>query len=81
MTMANENTVLELVDRILSNAAVHGANCLVVACPMCHVNLDETEGRRAATTRRSVLPVYYLSDLSDWRWDCARRTSPSTSIS
>ena len=40
MTMANEDTVLELAHKILTNAAAHGANCLVVACPMCHVNLD-----------------------------------------
>ena len=40
MTMANEETVLDLSHKILSNAAAHGANCVVVACPMCHVNLD-----------------------------------------
>ena len=40
MTMADEDTVLELSHKILSNATLHGANCLVVACPMCHVNLD-----------------------------------------
>ena len=40
MTMADEDTVLELSHKILGNAASHGANCMVVACPMCHVNLD-----------------------------------------
>jgi heterodisulfide reductase subunit B len=40
MTMANEALVLELSNKILANAKAHGANCLVVACPMCHVNLD-----------------------------------------
>jgi len=64
MTMANEDTVLELSDRILSNAVAHGANCLVVACPMCHVNLDmkqkAVESRYGKTL---ALPVYYLSDI------------------
>jgi len=64
MTMANESTVLELADRILSNAVSHGANCLVVACPMCHVNLDmkqkDVEAKYGTTYG---LPVYYLSDL------------------
>jgi len=64
MTMANEGTVLELGHRILSNATAHGANCLVVACPMCHVNLDM---KQAAVNQRYEVThdmvVYYLSDL------------------
>ena len=64
LTMSNEDTVLELAHKILSNAAEHGANCLVVACPMCHVNLDM---KQAAVERRFGkklgLVVYYLSDL------------------
>jgi heterodisulfide reductase subunit B len=64
MTMASEGTVLELAHKILSNAAEHGANCLVVACPMCHVNLDM---KQAAVERRYGkkldMVIYYLSDL------------------
>jgi heterodisulfide reductase subunit B len=64
MTMSNEDMVLELAHKILSNAAEHGANCLVVACPMCHVNLDM---KQAAVERRFGkklgMVVYYLSDL------------------
>ena len=62
MTMASEDTVLELAYKILTNAVEHGANCVVVACPMCHVNLDM---KQAAVERKygkkldlaSVLPV------------------------
>jgi heterodisulfide reductase subunit B len=64
MTMANEATVLELSHKIIGNAQAHGANCLVVACPMCHVNLDMKQAdveRRYAV--RHAMPVYYLSDL------------------
>jgi heterodisulfide reductase subunit B2 len=64
MTMANEDTVLDLSHKILANAAGHGANCLVVACPMCHVNLDMKQGdveRRHGI--KHGMPVYYLSDL------------------
>jgi heterodisulfide reductase subunit B len=64
MTMANEDVVLDLAHKILSNAASHGANCLVVACPMCHVNLDM---KQAAVEQRYGkklgLVIYYLSDL------------------
>ncbi|HMD70345.1 MAG TPA: CoB--CoM heterodisulfide reductase iron-sulfur subunit B family protein [Bryobacteraceae bacterium] len=64
MTMAKTETVLELSGRILANAASHGANCLVVACPMCHVNLDMKQAEAAEFLRAKFdLPVYYLSDL------------------
>jgi heterodisulfide reductase subunit B len=64
MTMAKAETVLELSGRILANAAAHGANCLVVACPMCHVNLDMKQAEAAEFLRTKFdLPVYYLSDL------------------
>jgi heterodisulfide reductase subunit B len=62
--MANEAIVLELGQRILANAVAHGANCIAVACPMCHVNLDM---KQAAIRQRygagHPVPVYYLSDL------------------
>jgi heterodisulfide reductase subunit B len=64
MTMASEQTVLDLSHKILSNAEAHGANCLVVACPMCHVNLDMKQvniERRYGV--RHVMPIYYLSDV------------------
>ena len=64
MTMANEEIVLELAHKILCNVAEHGANCVVVACPMCHVNLDM---KQAAVERRFGkklgLAIYYLSDV------------------
>lgn len=64
MTMADEGIVLELSHKILSNAREHGADCMVVACPMCHVNLDM---KQPDIDRRynchHDLPVYYLSDL------------------
>lgn len=64
MTMCNEQTVLELSHKIIGNARAHGANCLVVACPMCHVNLDMKQAdieRRFAVEHQ--MPVFYLSDL------------------
>jgi heterodisulfide reductase subunit B len=64
MTMANERTVLDLSHKILSNAAEHGANCMVVACPMCHVNLDMKQaGIERRHDARHGMTVYYLSDL------------------
>jgi heterodisulfide reductase subunit B len=64
MTLADEGTVLDLSHKILSDAAAHQASCVVVACPMCHVNLDMKQAdieRRYGV--RHDLVVYYLSDL------------------
>jgi heterodisulfide reductase subunit B2 len=64
MTMADEDIVLDLSHKILTNAKHHGANCVVVACPMCHVNLDMKQAdveRRYGVSHDLV--VYYLSDL------------------
>jgi heterodisulfide reductase subunit B len=64
LTMANEDTVLGLSHKILENAAAHGANCVVVACPMCHVNLDmkQEDIERRYSVRHNMI-IYYLSDL------------------
>jgi len=64
MTMCNEQTVLELSHKIISDAKAHGANCLVVACQMCQVNLDMKQANieRLYNVQHDMV-VYYLSDL------------------
>lgn len=64
MTMCNEDTVLDLSNKILANAAQQGANCVVVACPMCHVNLDmkQADIERRHGVKHEMM-IYYLSDL------------------
>lgn len=64
MTLADEETVLNLSHKILRDARQHGANCLVVACPMCHVNLDlKQDSIERRHDAQLGLPVYYLTDL------------------
>jgi heterodisulfide reductase subunit B len=64
MTIANSETVVRLSHKILENARAHGANCVVVACPMCHVNLDMKQAQidQTMNTKHDMM-VYYLSDL------------------
>ena len=75
MTMADDETVLELSHKILDNAAAHGANCIVVACPMCHVNLDMKQAGDRAALRRAV--TIWWSTISRtwsaWRWAWTRQ--------
>jgi heterodisulfide reductase subunit B len=64
LTLADDSVVVDLSGKILRNAKKHGANCMVVACPMCHVNLDMKQSAIEKKLGESLrLPVYYLSDL------------------
>ncbi len=64
LTLADDDVITNLCHKILDNAVRHGADCMVVACPMCHMNLDLKQA--AVEKRYGVkydMPVYYLSDL------------------
>jgi heterodisulfide reductase subunit B2 len=64
MTLASEETVLDLSHKILADAAEHGAKAIAVACPMCHVNLDMKQSATEAKYGVKLgMPIYYLSDL------------------
>ncbi|HBT77094.1 MAG TPA: heterodisulfide reductase subunit B [Planctomycetaceae bacterium] len=64
LTLADGDSVEDLSYKILSNAKKHGADCMVVACPMCHVNLDMKQSAIEKRFKEKLdLPVYYLSDL------------------
>jgi len=64
LTLADDSVIIDLTGKILRNAKKHGANCMVVACPMCHVNLDMKQSAIEKKLGETLnLPVYYLSDL------------------
>jgi len=64
MTLASEETVLDLSHKILVDAAQHGAKTVVVACPMCHVNLDMKQAAIESRYGTKLgMPIYYLSDM------------------
>jgi heterodisulfide reductase subunit B len=56
--------VLDLSKKIIDDAVEQGANVIVVACPMCHTNLDM---RQKAMTKlynnHKITPILYLSEL------------------
>lgn len=62
LTMARTESVLRLGRRILEAARRANAAAVVVACPMCHSNLDF---RQEAMTRRgeSPMPVLFITQL------------------
>jgi len=56
----NLDIVLELGRKILANAKAVGAEAVVVACPLCQVNLDS---RQAQMDGKFDLPILYFTQL------------------
>jgi heterodisulfide reductase subunit B len=61
-SVSRTGSVVRLGRAILTDARETGADAIVVACPMCHSNLDF---RQSAMVRRgeAPMPVLFLSEL------------------
>lgn len=60
LSLTRTEIVLEMSRDILENAKVRGADAVVVACPLCHLNLD---GRQIQMKPRPEMPVLYFTQL------------------
>jgi heterodisulfide reductase subunit B len=58
LATARPELVEHLCARIADRARQAGANCLVTACPLCHMNLDSRQPKD-----REPLPAFYLTQL------------------
>jgi heterodisulfide reductase subunit B len=64
LTLAQQDMIEDLTHKIAKNAASNGAGAFVVACPLCHTNLDmRQQGMRKRFGDLDAMPVYYISDL------------------
>jgi len=63
-TLSRPGVVLKLSGDILASAKRAGAECIIVACPLCHGNLDIRQKEiEEATGERYNLPVFYMTQL------------------
>ena len=60
LTMSRTDLVNKLSGRIVADAAERGAEAIVVACPMCHANLD-MRGQQSQGKGSAAIPILYLS--------------------
>lgn len=60
LTMSRTDLVSRLSGKIVADAAERGAKAIVVACPMCHANLD-MRGQDLSGKDKSAIPVLYLT--------------------
>jgi len=64
------NVVPRLSGRILDIAAELGADAIVVACPLCQMNLDLRQGQvNAANNTRHTIPVPYFTQLMAYAFE------------
>lgn len=62
LSVSRTDLVAKLSSRILASAVKRGAEAMIVACPMCHANLDmRREDITRLTGERYSLPVVYLT--------------------
>jgi heterodisulfide reductase subunit B len=63
-TLSRPGVVLKLSGEILESAKRAGADCIMVACPLCHGNLDirQKEIEEASGTYYNM-PVFYITQL------------------
>jgi len=64
MTQISEDTALELIRRLLKNAADYNADMIVTLCPMCQLNLDayqDAVNKHFGTNYH--IPVLYFTQL------------------
>jgi heterodisulfide reductase subunit B len=58
------DVVHELTGKVLANAKACGANCIAVACSLCHANLDARQPEISAKRDEPFdLPVFYFTQL------------------
>lgn len=63
-SIAHTEIVEKLSKKIIDNAAAHGANVIIVACPMCHSNLDMRQINISRNIpNHNMIPILYLSEL------------------
>lgn len=63
-SITNPDVVISLSKRIIDDAAEMGAEAIIVACPMCHSNLDMRQRNMAKIdAAHKNIPILYLSEL------------------
>jgi len=64
LALARPDILLKMAHHVLSQAKEAGADCLAVACPMCHSNLDTRQKEmKAKYTGHVDTPVFYFTQL------------------
>ncbi len=71
-SMPKREMVNELSSKVLSMAVDAGANCIVVACPLCQQNLDLRQGQiNSLMGTKFNIPVIYFTQIMGLAFGCS----------
>lgn len=62
-SLSRKPSVLRLGAAILADAKAAGADCIAVACPLCHSNLDFRQKAMEARGVHADLPILFLTEI------------------
>ena len=64
LSMSRTDVVIELTESIIGMAKAAGADCIVVCCPMCQINLDlRQQDIEKQMSKRYDMPILYITQL------------------
>lgn len=64
LTLTRPDLHMRLTQKILDMAREAGADCIAVACPMCHENLDSKQAEISMETGKPYdIPIFYFTEL------------------
>jgi heterodisulfide reductase subunit B2 len=64
LSLSRTDVVVELSGSIIEMAAIVGADCIAVSCPMCQVNLDlRQQDVNRQTGKNYQIPIVYITQL------------------
>lgn len=64
LSLARTDIVVTLTESILDMAKASGADCIVVSCPMCQINLDlRQQDITKLSSKKFDMPIIYISQL------------------
>jgi heterodisulfide reductase subunit B2 len=64
LIIPEENSALNLMQKILANAVENGADCLITPCPLCQMNLDAYRVKvNSKFSKNYNIPVLFVSQL------------------
>jgi heterodisulfide reductase subunit B len=64
LSLSRTDVVIELTESIVGMAKAAGADCIVVCCPMCQINLDlRQQDIEKQMSKRYDMPILYITQL------------------
>ena len=63
-TVNDHQTAMNLMGKIINDAVARGANCMIVTCPMCQLNLDAHQDTFCEQNNiKERLPVFFITEV------------------